>query len=129
MTYKVLPSFVFFSVLCTGCTTTIGSFGEQTHFSYPNSNIEDLGHVKVSHKKGSFLIPPTFTAEDFRVLMEEALSRYAGADILINYKLNTRYVNYPWFYITSELILEGTAVQMEIGEQRLEERLKQYRVY
>jgi hypothetical protein len=111
-------------LVSTGCSLKLGNIGEKTHFSYPNSNIKPLGHVQASKSKRSFIIPPTLTADDVRGLMNDALSQKAGADLIINYKVDTQItvIPIPIFTIyTLELTLSGTAVSMEVGQQELEQ--------
>ena len=114
-------------MICTlfwGCTSKMGSFSDETHFSYPNSNVKPLGKVSVSITKSSFFIPPILTSQDARKLMHEALRQEAGADMIINYSIDTQYTSI-FFYHKSTTILEGTAVTMEIGKQIFKETIDQ----
>lgn len=121
---KQIIKYVVIIAVCTsffGCTTKMGTFSEQTHFSYPNSNVKPLGHVKSSMKKTRVLFPYSYKAEDIKGLIDEALAQKPGADLLINYKTNTRITALPFppYLIWQTVTLEGTAVSMEVGEQEL----------
>jgi hypothetical protein len=102
----------------SGCSTKFGDFAEQTHFSFPNSNVKPLGHVEASKVKWGFVIPPSLTADDVREMINEALAQKAGADLVINYKTDTKVTGIPFVYKLT-MTLSGTAVSMEVGEQEL----------
>ncbi len=118
---------VIVCMVFSGCSTILGGFYEQTHFSYPNSNIKPLGHVKAALSKTSVFIPPVVTEEDIRSLLNKALAQQSEADLIINYRTNTINTVYiptlPIFWKT-DVILEGTAVSMEVGAQELQEAVE-----
>lgn len=106
----------------SGCSTKFGDFAEQTHFSFPNSNVKPLGHVEASKIKWGFVIPPSLTADDVREMINEVLAQKAGADLVINYKTDTKFtvIPIPIFSVYKlTMTLSGTAVSMEVGEQEL----------
>lgn len=111
------------SVLLGGCSTTIGSFKPATHFTYPNSNVRPLGHISITEKDGRFLLPPELTKEKILKLMNDALTQKPGADMITNYRIDTTYTMLP-FYTIQTIKLEGTAVDMEVGDQELLEKSK-----
>jgi len=118
----VLVSFVF-----AGCSLTMGKFDPNTHFAYPNSNITPLGQVKVATSKSSILIPPDITYDEVKELINKGLAQKPGADLIINYKVDTTVTSYFGLFYSMEMILSGTAVKMEVGKQELEEAIKKSR--
>lgn len=116
---------VFF--VCAGCSLTMGKFDTNTHFAYPNSNITPLGQVKVATNKSSILIPPFIAYDDVKELINKGLAQKPGADLIINYKVDTTVTSYLGLFYTLEVTLEGTAVKMEVGKQELEEAIKKSR--
>lgn len=120
---SVFSVFIFFCVvLLSGCTTTKGSFNPSTHFTYPNSNVVPLGYVSASVKDQGFIFPPQVDKEKIAKLMEGALAQKPGADMIINYKIDTTntVIPIPIFSIHFQTIkLEGTAASMKVGKQEL----------
>lgn len=110
----------FFSLISTlsGCSITTGNYGINSHFAYPNSNIVPLGHVKASTSKIGIVIPPDFDGEDIILLTQEAIRQRSGADLLINYNLDTKITSFP-FISKMEITIEGTAAKMEVGSKEL----------
>ncbi len=93
--------------------------GAQSHFDYPNSNIKALGPVKVMVPgQGRFGSPPLPTSDDEVKLYNAALAQVEGADLVVDYVKTWRLYGFMWWY-WSELELEGTAADMEVGRQRL----------
>lgn len=113
----------FIPVFLSGCSTTAGSFSPATNFTYPNSNIIPLGHVHITTKEGAFLSPPPLTKEKILKLLNDALGQRPGADMIVNYTLDTTYTVYP-FYTIQTLNLDGTAVKMDVGKKELLESSK-----
>lgn len=120
---SAISIFIFFCVvLVSGCTTTMGSFNPSTHFTYPNSNVVPLGYVSASVKDQGIIFPPAVDKEKIVKLMESAMVQKPGADMIINYKIDTTYtqIPIPIFNIYFQTIkLEGTAAKMTIGKQEL----------
>lgn len=114
----------FSLVLITGCAVTAGRFNTETHFSFPNSNVVPLGQVKSTMSRWSFLLP-NVTGDDALGLMKEALAQQSGTDLVINYVLDTKTTIFPLFIYKTDMVLEGTAAKMEIGEQELRSVIKQ----
>lgn len=106
-----------------GCSSTHGSFEPTTHFAYPNSNVQPMGHISATVSEGKFLFPPRLDKEKILKLMNDALAQKPGADGIVNYRLDTTYTNYP-YYIVQTVKLEGTAVKMQLGEKELLEKSK-----
>ena len=73
--------------------------------AYPNAEIVHLDKEKVLK------------------LMNDALAQKPGADMIVNYRLDTTYTMYP-FYIVQTIKLEGTAANMQVGEKDLLEKSK-----
>jgi hypothetical protein len=125
---KKFFNFVFVLVLAanfmliTSCSMKVGDFQEKTHFAFPNSNVTPLGNVQSSMKKTNFLFPPSLTADDIRKLMDDALTQEAGADLIVNYSIDTEITSWLILPIYSmEITLSGEAASMEVGMQELEE--------
>jgi hypothetical protein len=105
---------VFF--LLSGCSMKFGTVGEKTHFAYPNSNVQPIGHVQSMITKTGFFFPPLVTGEDVRTLIDQALSQKAGADFVINPQVDTK-ITTLFIYYELTMTLSGTAASMEIGRQ------------
>jgi hypothetical protein len=106
-----------------GCSTTLGVLEPNTHFAYPNSNIQSLGHISATIREGQFLIPPTLDKEKILKLLNDALAQKPGADMIVNYRLDTTYTMYPFYYVQT-VKLEGSAAKMQVGEKDLLEKTK-----
>lgn len=110
---------VFF--FAAGCATKIGMFEPQTHFDFPNSNVEPLGQVTAEVSKTSFVVPKIVD----KALIDEAMNKALqakGGDLLINCKINTTTTAYPIPILgpyTTKLTVEGTACKMTVGRQEL----------
>lgn len=115
---------LFFVVMLSACSTKMGATGEKSHFAFPNSNVVPLGKVAVEKSRWGFIIPPTIDADDIKEAINEALAQKPGADILINYKTDVKYTTvFPQLYHLT-YTLEGTAADMQVGEQELLENVK-----
>ena len=106
-----------------GCSMTHGSFEPSTHFAFPNSNVQPMGHINASVSEGAFIFPPSLDKEKVLKLMNDALAQQPGADTIINYRFDTTYTMYP-FYTVQLVKLEGTAAKMQVGEKDLLEKSK-----
>ncbi|MFA5865993.1 MAG: hypothetical protein WC975_15070 [Phycisphaerae bacterium] len=113
--------------IVSGCAQTIGTFyrlGPQSHFVYPNSNIKDLGPVKVKMRGAdkSDRFPSFMTSEMDVSLYNEALKQVDGANIILDYVRKTTIKMEPSLFgqkFQTEEELEGTAARMELGKQEL----------
>jgi len=117
-------SLVFLLAMTLGCSMKMGSIGDKSHFTYPNSNVQPLGQVSASVEKFGFIIPKDMTKEDVKDLFAKALSQKAGADLLINYKIDTEFmiIPIPIFSLNyTTLFISGTAAKMTVGEKELKE--------
>ncbi|WP_036247058.1 MULTISPECIES: hypothetical protein [Methylobacter] len=123
MRLQLITSLVALALSQIGCSTTHGTFEPTAHFAYPNSNVQPMGHVSATVKEGMFLIPPTLNKEKVLKLMSDALAQQPGADAIINYRLDTTYTMYPFYYVQT-VKLEGSAAKMQVGEQELLEKSK-----
>jgi hypothetical protein len=123
MRYLSISGIAAIAVFQIGCSTTHGTFEPTTHFGFPNSNIQPLGHISTSISEGQFLIPPSLDKEKVLKLMNDALAQKPGADMIINYRLDTTYTMYP-LYTVQTIKLEGTAANMQVGEKDLLEKSK-----
>ena len=116
-----LSLFVF-----AGCSVTAGRFGDETHFSFPNSNVQPLGHVTSTMSRWSFFVSP-LGKDDALVLLKDALTQKPGADLVLNYTLDTKITLFPIFIYKADITLDGTAAKMEVGEQKLKPVLDKVR--
>jgi len=117
---KIFITLVLVLFVSAGCSLTVGKFDTNTHFAYPNSNITPLGQVKVATSKTSVLLPPDITYNEVKELIDKGLAQKPGADLIINYKVDTTLTSYLGFFYSMEMILSGTAVKMEVGKQELD---------
>jgi len=117
-----------FLISATGCSMKFGAMSEKSHFAFPNSNVKPLGQVSAELSKTSFIVPPDLGAEDVRNLLDKALKQKVGADLIINYKVDTKITVIPipiFTFYTLTMTLSGTAASMETGEKELMETIKQ----
>jgi len=112
---------ILVATMLSACTTTSGHLGDKSHFTYPNSNVKPIGPVSAEVTKfGAFSI--AFSKEDIRKVFNEALSKQAGADLIINYKLDTKFTQLgPLPLFMSTMSIEGTAAKMTVGLKELKE--------
>ncbi len=120
---KFITVFLFLYVLA-GCSLKQGSFDNQSHFSFPNSNVTPLGQVKSSLSCWGFLVFP-LESDDALNLVNEAIAQKPGADLMINYVLDTKLGGLPPLFYKVDMTVEGTAAKMQIGEQGLGTTLDQ----
>lgn len=117
LTRKVLLRMMVLATVA-GCSTTIGEFGPNTHFPYPNSNVEPLGHVSTEVSRTRW-----FSNFVDQQMLDEALTKAVkqkGADALVDYKLSVTTTIFPLLPIsTTTLRIDGTAVKMTVGKQEL----------
>lgn len=107
---------MFISMVMSSCSIKIGTLVPNSHYVYPNSNVTPLGQTSSQIKKTGFLFPPTFKAKDVDQLYNNALAKYAGADLLIDYNIDTKITSFFIFHFLKTSIV-GTAAQMEVGKQ------------
>ena len=115
----ILLTAVGFLAFLSSCTITSGSIVPTSHYVYPNSNVTPLGQTSASFSKFSILFPPKFTGEDSEALFNQALSRYPGADVVLDYKTDTKITMFPIFITLwkMDITVTGTAAKMEVGKQ------------
>jgi len=128
MRYLLTMGIVAFALFQSSCSSTNGAFVPNTHFAFPNSNVQPMGHINATVSEGAFIFPPSLTKEKVLKLMSDALAQKPGADMVINYRIDTTYTAYPFYslplYTVQTLKLEGTAAKMQVGEQDLLEKSK-----
>ena len=108
------------------CTAGVGArIQPSSHFIYPNSNVKELGPVKVSMFGGwsLFMPSPIRTSDIDHKLYNKALAQHEGADMIIDYVVTSEMKFIPLYmvmiyYTTHEL--EGMAASAEIGRQHLD---------
>lgn len=95
--------------------------GPQSHFVYPNSNVEELGPVLV--KKYKWDIGFFFSAQSSEIdedLFNAALAQCSDANLIVNYaKVVSGYFIWPLPVVLYKIALEGTAARAEVGKQQL----------
>lgn len=102
----------------------MGGFNSETHFSFPNSNVTPLGQVKSSLSKWSIGLLPVDSGDALN-LVNEAIAQKSGANLMLNYIIDTRITIFLPFVYKADMLVEGTAAKMEIGEQELQSILNQ----
>ena len=119
--YSIGVFLIGVSFFAAGCATKIGMFEPQTHFAFPNSNVEPLGQVTAEVSKTTVVVPKAVDKELLDEVMNKALQA-KGGDLLINCKINTTTTAYPIPILgpyTTKLTVEGTACKMTVGRQEL----------
>jgi hypothetical protein len=106
-------------LIASGCSVTNGHLVPNSQFAYPNSNVKTLGPVDAEVKKTSWLVQPRLKLEDIRSCYNTALSKAPGANILVNYKEDTTYTQYPFAIFSVRYQLRGEAAEMTVGKQEL----------
>ncbi len=109
---------VFSLCVIASCSINAGHFNTESHFSFPNSNVTPLGQVKSTLSRWSFFSLPV-EGDDALNLVNEAIAQKSGADLMLNYILDTKITMFPLFIYKADMVVEGTAAKMEIGEQEL----------
>lgn len=118
MGYLVLGLMLVVSV---GCTMKMGMLQPNSHFAYPNSNVEPLGRVTGSASKTRVFSAAVVDKEMIDVAYADALKQ-KGGDLLINYKASTNTTMIPLPFIPifiTEYTVDGTAAKMTVGRQEL----------
>lgn len=112
------------TVLTAGCTTT-NSLGyiPQSNFSFPNSNVIPMNTVTGSSTTTMIgLIPPGVPGSQIEAAVNDAKSKAAGADLLLDVVGNVTQTIIPLIYFqiyTTTVEVEGVAAKSEIGRQQL----------
>ncbi|MCS3748922.1 PBP1b-binding outer membrane lipoprotein LpoB [Salinibacter ruber] len=120
--YSVFITILVSAVLLSACSTTRGSYSDRSHYVYPNSNVEPIGQTQAVLEKSSVVLTPQIERREIETLIEKAISKRPDADILIDYKTNTKRSSYGLGIITYNKLrvtVEGTAADMEVGEKDL----------
>lgn len=110
---------VVLAIITSSCSMKLGSIVPNSHYVYPNSNITPLGNTSSEIKKFSVIVPPSFKAQDVDQLYNSALSQHSGADVIIDYSVDTKITSVFIFHFLKTSIA-GTAAKMEVGKQELE---------
>ena len=108
------------SNLMTGCWSKIrsGDFVPKSHFTDSDSVVKPLGTVKAEWKDWSTWFVPMkdFGFDEAMSLYDQALAQKPGADLLINYRLDTINSQYFFVYITKSVVIQGTAADVQTGK-------------
>jgi hypothetical protein len=106
-----------------GCSfVTEGRFVTHSQFVYPNSNVKTLGPVVARRFKFTPLVPLEITLKDMTNVYNKALSKRAGANLLVNYTEDTTIVMIYAVFAPLYIViyqLKGEAAKMEVGQQEL----------
>lgn len=119
-----IPILLAAALMMTSCISTyyIGK-APQSHFTYPNSNVTPL--IKVSGRSTTtfkLFVPPSVTSKICEQAYSDAISKAAGADLLINVDAYHKVTMLPIPFVNlyfSKYIVEGTAAKQEVGKQKL----------
>jgi hypothetical protein len=103
-----------------GCTMNMGNYGTNSHFAYPNSNVTPLGQVKATTSKIGFIIPPSYDDGEIITLTQDAIAQQQGADLLLNFTLDTKMTIFPFIY-KMDITIDGTAAKLDVGTQELKD--------
>lgn len=110
---------VILLTMLASCSFTGGELGPNSHFPYPNSNVEPLGNVSAEISRTKFLSAQFVDQEMIDEVLTAAL-RQKGGDSLVDYKLSVTTTQVPLLPIyTTTLRVSGTAVKMTIGQQQV----------
>lgn len=113
------PPFLFtLFFFITACSNSTYNIVPQSHYDYPNSNVEPLGQVKAESSILTFIIPPMLSGDLEIKTVSKALAKKSGADMLINYTTETTTTTLPYIYLLKYKI-SGTAAKMSVGLQEL----------
>lgn len=121
---KLIP-LVVFAALLSSCTQTL-YMGRipQTHFTYPNANVEPLNKVYgESTTRIRIFMPPTApTSTIINEAYTNALMRAPGADAIINGNAYYIITQVPLMFLNiylHKMKIDGTAAKQEVGKQQL----------
>ncbi len=104
----------------SACSQKFYTLNPQSHFDYPNSNIQPISSVTGTVSEMYLGMGTSMSGELERLAIEDALRKQVGADILVNYIGETKYTNLLILPLTSvTYTVYGTAAKMEIGKQYL----------
>lgn len=103
--------------MLVGCSFTNGHLVPASQFAYPNSNIKTLGPASAEVKKSGWIFTPRLKMEDIKKCYNDAIGKVAGANILINYKEDTTFTEFPFAIYTIKYSVRGEAAQMTVGQQ------------
>lgn len=107
---------IFILVMVSSCAIRVGTVVPNSHYVYPNSNVTPLGHTYSEIKKTGIIVPPNFKAQDVDRLYNDALAKHAGADVILDYSVDTKVTSFFIFHFLKTTLV-GTAAQMEVGKQ------------
>ena len=116
MKYIFKIMLLFMGCCFSSCAIKVGSVVPNSHYVYPNSNVTPLGQTTAVIKKTGFIVPPAFKARDVDQLYNSALSKHSGADLVIDYSVDTKVTTFFIFHFLKTTLV-GTAAKMEVGKQ------------
>jgi hypothetical protein len=117
--HTFLLSILVVTILTIGCTQHFfTAFRPQSHFDYPNSNVIPLGRVTGEASYTTIFSMPFADSDLIKAAIKDALQKKPGADMLINYMEFQDRTDVFIVHILTVRV-EGTAVKMEIGKQKL----------
>ncbi|MFZ9503971.1 MAG: hypothetical protein ACO263_05305 [Cyclobacteriaceae bacterium] len=121
---KLIP-LVVFAALLSSCTQTL-YMGRipQTHFTFPNSNVEPLNKVTgESNTRIRIFMPPTApTSTIINEAYTSALMKAPGSDAIINGNAYYVITQVPLMFLNiyiHKMKIDGTAAKQEVGKQIL----------
>lgn len=119
---KYLTLALITGIILSGCSIEYGQQVISSHYVYPNSNVTPLGYTSAELSKIGIIFPSQIKKNDYERLFNEALSKHQGADIIIDMGIDVKYTQIPIPILTiwiTKFTLQGTAANMEVGEQDL----------
>lgn len=116
---KLLVTLLCLMILSSCTKTMYLGRAPQTHFSFPNANVSPLNKVTGEASAVKLLTPPMVNSAMINQAYDNALSKAAGADGLINVDIYLKQTPILILHF-SKYIVEGTAVKQEVGKQVLE---------
>jgi len=109
-----------FILINTGCSIKYGAMTTSSEFIYPNSNVTPLGPTEANITLTGFIFYKQAGKATYEKLFQEAVSRYQGANVIIDMGLDVTLTNIPLLPISfTSVSLSGTAAKVEIGRQEL----------
>lgn len=106
-----------------GCTTSGNLLSQQSRFAYPNGDYQALGRVSATRKYTRLFTAPEMGAVEFQDLERQALATKPGADLLVDYLVQSDVTQIPLQILPivtfTTFRVEGTAVHFtELGRQQ-----------
>lgn len=111
------------AAMLAGCTTSANVLSQQSRFAYPNGNFAPQGYAAAERKYTRFFTAPEMGPLEFQELEREALATKPGADLLVDYLVESKVTQVPFQFLPivtfTTFRVEGTAMRFtELGRQQ-----------